>query len=123
MNSVHQLREARVLDAVQRLGSPKTVDVACATSLTTDKALDILNQLKVDGKIEARGRRWTVPSVAVTRLEEAGAQDPYDEEDPEKGCPGPRDGCGWLSLFLVASIAVVLIGMRSCAARVFHGGF
>jgi hypothetical protein len=123
MNSVHQLHEARVLDAVQRLGSPKTLDVACATGLTTEKARGILNQLKAEGKIEARGHRWIVPSLAVTRLEEAGAQDTYDEEDPEKGCPGPRDGCGWLSLLLVASGAAAVLAMRACAVRVFRGGF
>lgn len=123
MNSVRQLREARVLEAVQRLGTPNTLDVACATSLTTDKALEILNHLKAAGRIQARGRRWIVPSLAVTRLEEAGAQDPYEEEDPEKGCPGPRDGCGWLSLLLAVSAGIVIFGLRACVVRVFRGGF
>ncbi|WP_306600724.1 hypothetical protein [Geothrix sp. 21YS21S-2] len=123
MNSVHQLREARVLDAVQRLGTPNTMEVCIATGLPTRETRAHLHQLEIEGKIQARGRRWTVPSLAVTRLEEAGAQDPYDEEDPEKGCPGPRDGCGWLSLLLVASAAAVIAAMRACVVRVFHGGF
>ncbi|BDU72944.1 hypothetical protein [Mesoterricola silvestris] len=120
--NLQQMRETRVLDAVQQLGSPTVQEVAYRTGLTTRDTRAILSNLALQGLARrVPGWRWTVPSKALVNFKEEAAQiqDATADENPEAGCPGPKQGCGWLSILLVASCAVMLIAIRSCCFRVF----
>jgi hypothetical protein len=107
------LRETRVLAAIQKLGSPTTLEVAYECSLTTNQARTILNELEERGEIEGRGRRWAVPSV---RLREPGHAPEWMIPTPPANVPR---SIGLILAALGLSIAVYFIVKSIIGA--FHG--
>lgn len=95
-------RESRVLQAIQVLGTPTTMDVAMRCQMSTSETRKHLKQLADEGRIVADGRRWTVPS---SRLYTVSARDlPGQVETTE-----PGSGC--CAVFFVGGLVVFICGL------------
>jgi len=105
------LRESRVLAAVQRLGAPTSIEVAEACQYTTTEARGLLRDLADRGQILQDGRRWTVPSAALTR----------DLLEGEVEVEEPGIGCGLLACILILVLAAGLIGLTFFVKEFLHG--
>ena len=105
------LRETRVLAAVQRLGSPTSLEVAEACRYSTTEARAILRDLAERGQIQKQGRRWTVPSVALSVDTDL---DPLD-------IPESDTANGIFACVLVVIMAALLIAITFAIKRLIHG--
>jgi hypothetical protein len=110
------LRESRVLSAVQRMGAPTSIEVAEACQIATTEARGILRGLEQQGVIQADGRRWSVPSAALAK----GRVVPHllegEVEVEEAGI-----GCAAAGIVLGLVIACLLVGIVYAIHGAFNG--
>lgn len=113
--NIEEMREARVLCAVQTLVNPTTMQVATRTGFPTKEVLRHLGTLRSRGAIAAAGRKWYVPSRALPGMDlEEGIR-------PDLGpTPVPvRDGRG-VGVVLGVLALLVIIGLIAVVTWI-HG--
>ena len=96
------LREARVLNAVQVLGSPRTLEVAERCGFTSADTRHILHGLEAEGLLRSEGRRWIVPSKALEPLLSAPGE--AEVREPGLGC-----GCIVFGILFAAAFGLAVL--------------
>jgi hypothetical protein len=108
------LRESRVLAAVQRLGTPTSIEVAEACQCTTTEARGHLRDLAEQGRIRSEGRGWTVPSVALDTI-----SPDLDWPDEQMVEVGP--GCALMACVLILIVALGIVGIVFAIKGLING--
>ena len=123
-----ELKEARILNLINRAINPSTMEIAYHCSLKTIETREILRELEARGKVKQVGRSWIVPSRA---LPEPTPMHPIPEweEGIEYGGPLPGEGRddSKLVAFIICVIVLLILagifGLISWARNLAGGGF